>query len=509
MKQLVPAILVYVTVGVPFLISAQEKSAAPQIRNGIASGDVTSDSAVIWSRADRPSRMIVEYSLAKDFSESMRVLGPDALEVSDFTAKMILRELPSGKKIHYRVAFQSLENTRQFSPPVTGSFHTATATKSADVRFAWSGDTAGQGWGIDEARGGMTIYETMRRLKPDFFIHCGDTIYADGPLQPEVLLDDGSIWKNLVTPEKSKVAETLAEFRGNFRYNLLDANVRRFQAEVPIIVQWDDHETTNNWYPDESLAGDDRYTVKSAALLAARSRRAFLEYHPIRRHPDDTGRIYRKIDYGPDIDVFVLDLRSYRGANSANRQSHPGPQTKLFGNPQMEWLTRELRASTATWKIIASDLPLGLLVRDGEDAFEAIANGDGPPQGRELEIAKLLATLKSKKIHNLVWLTADVHYAAAHFYDPASAQFQDFNPFWEFVSGPLHAGNFGPNKLDNTFGPQLKFLAIPEDLKPNRPPSEGMQFFGLIDFDAETRHLTVRQFNTAGDELFKVKLEPR
>jgi hypothetical protein len=36
-----------------------------------------------------------------------------------------------------------------------------------------------------------------------------------------------------------------------------------------------------------------------------------------------------------------------------------------------------------------------------------------------------------------------------------------------------------------------------------------MQFFGLIDFDAETRHLTVRQFNTAGDELFKVKLEPR
>ena len=28
----------------------------------------------------------------------------------------------------------------------------------------------------------------------------------------------------------------------------------------------------------------------------------------------------------------------------------------------------------------------------------------------------------------------------------------------EFVAGPLHAGTFGPNELDNTFGPELKFI---------------------------------------------------
>ena len=51
-----------------------------------------------------------------------------------------------------------------------------------------------------------------------------------------------------------------------------------------------------------------------------------------------------------------------------------------------------------------------------------------------------------------------MHYTAAHYYNPDKAQFQDFEPFWEFVSGPLHAGTFGPNDLDNTFGPEVKFI---------------------------------------------------
>ena len=114
------------------------------------------------------------------------------------------------------------------------------------MRFVWSGDTAGQGFGINEAWGGMKIYEQMRRASPDFFLHCGDTIYADGPIAAQVKLPDGSMWNNLVTEEVSKVAETLNEFRGRYRYNLLDANVRSMAAEVPQIWQWDDHEATNN-----------------------------------------------------------------------------------------------------------------------------------------------------------------------------------------------------------------------------------------------------------------------
>ena len=67
---------------------------------------------------------------------------------------------------------------------------------------------------------------------------------------------------------------------------------------------------------------------------------------------------------------------------------------------------------------------------------------------RELEFAELLRHARDNGVKNLVWLTADVHYTAAHHYSPDRAAFQEFEPFWEFVSGPLHAGTFGPNALD-------------------------------------------------------------
>ena len=68
----------------------------------------------------------------------------------------------------------------------------------------------------------MRTYATMLRNRPDFFIHCGDNIYADGAIAAEMKLANGEIWKNVVTEDKSKPAETLAEFRGNYKYNLLD-----------------------------------------------------------------------------------------------------------------------------------------------------------------------------------------------------------------------------------------------------------------------------------------------
>ena len=82
-------------------------------------------------------------------------------------------------------------------------------------------------------------------------------------------------------------------------------------------------------------------------------------------------------------------------------------------------------------------MPLGLVVPDGDTKFEALANGDpGVPKGRELELADLLRFIKTAGITNTVWLTADVHYTAAHHYSPERARFQEFEPFWEFVSGP-------------------------------------------------------------------------
>jgi alkaline phosphatase D len=490
----------------PALVTSD--AARPAIPYGAAVGDVSGDGAVVWSRSDRPARMLVEWSTRGSFADVRRQFGPLASPETGFTARVELSGLPRGQTIAYRVRFQDPADSRSLSLPVEGRFQSAPAGPGSarSVRLAWSADVVGQGFGIDVARGGLQGFGAMRQLAPDLFVHCGDTIYADNPLVPELKLDDGTLWRNLVTPAKSKVAETLDEYRGNYLYNLEDESVRRFNAEVAQVVIWDDHEVRNNWFGSQVLE-DPRYTEKSVAVLAVRARRAFLEHQPIRYAGDDLGRVYRRIEYGPLLEVFAIDMRSERGANSANTQPSAGPETALLGTSQLEWLKRGLAASTAAWKVVASGVPLGLVVPDPPGRMEGVANGDdGPPLGRELEITELLGFLRKQRVRNVVWITGDVHYAAAHHYHPERARLADFDPFWEFVAGPLHAGTFGPAKLDATFGPAVRFLAIPEGMKPNRPPSEGLQFFGTLDVDAKSRALTARLHDIGGRELYKLEL---
>ena len=489
----------------------------PQMPHGIQSGDPVAHAAIVWTRSDRPARMWLEWATTASYTNALRVRGPHLLDDSDYTGRIDLRGLPAGQEIFYRVVLQDLHNERVLSEPVNGHLRlpaSAGQGKLRDVRFAWSGDTAGQGWGINEAWGGMKIYDQIRKVSPDFFLHCGDTIYGDNPISPQVKLADGSMWNNVVTEEVSKVAETLNEYRGRYRYNLMDANVRRMGADVPQIWQWDDHEVTNNWSDSKDLSGDKRYTEKNVPLLVGRATKAFLEYAPLRRAADmESERIYRHLPQGPLLDMFVVDMRSYRGPNSHNLQTEENAESTFMGRPQIAWLLNGLKRSRAVWKVIAADMPLGLQVNDGKDEqgrnkWEAMANGDdGAPLGRELEIARLLREIKRANIKNVVWLTADVHYTAAHYFDPAKAKFSDFSSFWEFVSGPLNSGGFGPNKTDATFGMQVMYQKAPNQV--NAPPTSGMQFFGQVDIDAKTKAMTVTLKDLEGTSLYAKTLTPQ
>jgi alkaline phosphatase D len=154
-------------------------------------------------------------------------------------------------------------------------------------------------------------------------------------------------------------------------------------------------------------------------------------------------------------------------------------------------------------------MPIGLVVADGDTRFEAISNrDDGPVKGREHDIADVLGCIKAAGVKNTVWLTADVHFTAAHHYSPERVAFQDFEPFWEFVSGPLHAGSFGPNALDMTFGPEVRFSKAPPEGQANLPPSAGLQFFGIVDIDREAGQMTVRLMDRADTELWSTTLDP-
>jgi alkaline phosphatase D len=197
------------------------------------------------------------------------------------------------------------------------------------------------------------------------------------------------------------------------------------------------------------------------------------------------------------LDVFLLDMRSYRGPNDA---TGPSP---LLGAAQVAWFKRELARSNATWKVIAADLPLALISDD------AVARSDGPPLGRELEIADVLSFIKHAGVRNTIWITADMHYTAAHRYDPNRAVFQDFEPFWEFVSGPLHAGTWGPAVLDNTFGPAAVFQhGCTSEQGENLAPCFGLQFFGHVAIDGATEVMTVTLKDVNDRSLWSTRIAP-
>jgi len=108
--------------------------ARPSIPHGVASGDVTSDAAIIWSRSNKPSRMLVEYATTDSFTQARRVQGPAALDVTDFTARVELTDLPAGQDIFYRVLFQDLADPTILSAPALGHFRTAPAQRR-DITF--------------------------------------------------------------------------------------------------------------------------------------------------------------------------------------------------------------------------------------------------------------------------------------------------------------------------------------------------------------------------------------
>jgi alkaline phosphatase D len=126
----------------PYLSRAADR---PQITHGIQSGDVSTDSGIVWARTDRPARMLVEASTSDRFTAIHAAAAIDALPESDFTAKALLENLPAGEDIFYRIRFEDLAFPTIVSEPQVGRFRTAPNDRRA-VSFVWSGDTCGQSW---------------------------------------------------------------------------------------------------------------------------------------------------------------------------------------------------------------------------------------------------------------------------------------------------------------------------------------------------------------------------
>ena len=304
-------------------------------------GDVTPEKATVWLRAEPNSQVFLHYSKEPSLG-GFSAIGPVPVDGNaDYTAVIELEKLEPATTYYYRAAVAGKQ------PGYIAHFVTAPRPDdAAKISFCFSGDTR-------ESYKPFTIMNAVRAQQPDFFVHLGDTIYAD----------------------RGGKARQLNEFWAKYRGNRDDAAQQLCFSETSVYVIWDDHEVEDDYLPGNPLAPI--------------GRRAFLDYWPIRRNSQEPGRIYRSFRWGKALELVLLDARQYRNRKHGT----------MLGQVQKEWLFEELSRSQAIFKFIATSVPMA---GGGDDRW------DGYPNER----TEILQFIKQTKITGVIFISADLHCAA-------------------------------------------------------------------------------------------------
>jgi alkaline phosphatase D len=393
----------------------------------VASGDVSATSAVLWTRAEGADALRVELSTEPAFA-SPRVEQSSTSPQHDFTVKAKVDALTPSTRYYYR--FRAGDSV---SP--TGTFVTAPdASASAPLHFVFSGDSDGSRKPDGSSPfNNFEVLDAALKEEPAFFLYFGDTIYAD----------------------RAPAATTLDGYRAKYRENRGYPALTRILAGASTYNTWDDHEVVNDFTPS---------TVDGSEL--AGGRQAFREYLPIDDSAGDASPMYRSFRWGRDVDLILLDERSYRspeassacavagrpdplpgaaapGVPDSARQGRgllglpPGlpqgcleaindPGRTLLGDTQKQWLKDQLKSSVAAWKVIVNEVPVQQIIALPYDRWEGYA----------AERTEILSFIRDNAIKNVVFLTTDLH---ANVFGPVRMDlFADPDPIaYEAVVGPI------------------------------------------------------------------------
>ncbi|MCL4685313.1 alkaline phosphatase D family protein [Myxococcota bacterium] len=457
-------------------------------------GEVGARGAVIWSRTDRPARMQLVLQRSDDPSAPAVFTGEIPVDgESDHAGRIALEDLEPATSYRATVRFSAPGAADPPGRPATARFRTAPlASEPAAVRLAWGGGLAGQGICRD-AREGFPIFDRILAERPDVFVGLGDMIYADDVCHPVGPLGNAQI------PGEFGPATDLDGFRAHWRYVRDDDGLRRLLAHTPYVAIWDDHEIISDAGPHHDTRAEPPYRAHVPLLPLAR--RAFQEWNPLA----DGQSLHRRLRWGRHLELFALDTRQYRDPNLAPDDGAE-PKTML-GAGQRRWLEHAVASSDATWKVIASSVPISIptgSLDTGRDGWADL----GQHGGFERELLGILESFRDHGVRNLVWITTGVHFAAAFRYRPfvADRRFR----FFEIATGPLHAGLYRNELVDATFSPQRLFLFAPPKAHSVSSLDEAKRWFnfGILDV-SEDGKLAARVVNGEGEEVFRLTLPPQ
>ncbi|MET0560520.1 MAG: alkaline phosphatase D family protein, partial [Gaiellaceae bacterium] len=346
------AVLVACATFVFAAVSAE--AASPGFRYGVAAGEVTSSSAVVWTRAPRSGPVRV---LLAEQPPGSAIVTRDTVASTrnDLAVAIRVSGLRPGTRYSY-----SFSQRRQLS--AVGRFVTAPASAaSSAIRFAISGDAdATAGTSGKPAFNAFQVYGRMAAERNDFNINLGDTIYSDSEVGG------------------APVARNAPEKWGKYRLGLRLDGLGVLRRSAGLYSHWDDHEFINDFSRAEN--GDAMY---------AAGVKAFRDYSPV-TYSAATG-LYRTFRWGRHLELFFLDERSFRSAKATAACSGdlaptapqvvrnafatlaPGlrspvspscmaaiddPSRTMLGARQYAAFTKAIAASKATWKVIVNEVPI-------------------------------------------------------------------------------------------------------------------------------------------------------
>ncbi len=460
--------------------------------NGIAAGDVTQDSAVLWARSQRTGPLSFAYGvdLAQNPTVVKRVVISPLLPVTVTVAGLTPNTL-----YHYQVS------TTQ-GDKVDGQFQTAAAVGAhTGLRFGVSGD-----W-----RGDLAPYVAIqnapaRHLK--FFVELGDTIYADFS-SPAVSANQATT----LTDYRLKHSEVYAT---HARLNLLAA----LRTNTAILATIDDHEVFNNFWGGAPAAWDERFHTPhglvNETLLYQNSMQAFQEYNPIHSEyygvvggdgrMDHRRKFYRYRLDGSDAALILLDQRSFRDppvryitklADTPHfRKEAFTPGRTILGAQQLQDLEHDLldaQQKGVTWKFVAVPEPIqNLGPIGGEDRFEGYA----------AERAALLRFIAEQRITNVVFIAADIHGTLVNnlTYQTDANQPQQVSSAFEVTVGPVaFSPTFGPTIV--SIGKNLGIITTTEETRYASLPLKNDADSAVNDKDDFVKAILDHELQTLGYDL--------
>ena len=499
---------------------------AKGFKYGVAAGDVTATSAILWAKAEKSGQALIQISEAGgfgkcDLDDAPGKLKVEALKSHDNTVQKEVTGLDPGTGYAYRFCMDGSAKSE------TGKFETAPDKKSKQtITFGLSGDQDARPTpGASEPFwNNFEVWNAIRKQKNDFNVLLGDTIYSDTEV-PGYTIDD--------------VALTVKQKWEAYKTNLAMKPWSKARGAASYYAHWDDHEFINNFSPAANTFPLDVGTVNTdGQQLYKRSVDAFTDYNPISYSKKDG--IYRSVRWGKNLEIFFLDERSFRSTTadyqgncdnppgSGNRDfaptapastrstfsplipqfNNPPPQSCLdaindpnrtfLGQRQLQRFEKAVKASEATFKVIFNEVPIQQYYIDPYDRWE----------GYEAERQQLLRYLRDN-VKNAVFLTTDVHANLVN--DARFCTLESNCPqasgILDVTTGPIATATYSL-EISNAIGnPSGGVAAHDAFLKPPPPDGVGMQCAAMDQFsyaqvEVTKKQLTVDQLD-ANDQPVK------